>query len=222
MGRRGHGYGSEDHFIRYRTDHAELLDSYIKAALPHPGAITWLYPAQGVEEEPKDLSFVDFTEPQLKQWHAFWPNPGNRSWDGIARCDGEWLLFEAKANETELCSPRTGASPPSLRQIARALDEVKLFLGVPSETVWHWRYYQYTNRLAALYFLNVVAKIPARLIFLYFTGDVFPDGKPCPQNEQAWRLLISKCHAELKLPDMHRLSDRTHDVFAPVRVSGNR
>ncbi len=221
MGQRGHGYGSEDHFIRYRTDHPGLLDSYIKAALPRPSDITWLYPAQGIAEEPKDLTFVDFTESQLKQWRAFWPNPGNRRWDGVARCAEEWLLFEAKANESELCSPGTGALPPSLRQITRALDEVKLFLGVPSETVWHGRYYQYTNRLAALYFLNIVAKIPARLVFLYFTGDVFPDGRPCPQSEQAWRPLIGKCHAELKLPDTHRLSDRTHDVFAPVRVSGN-
>jgi hypothetical protein len=172
-GRRGHGYGSEDHLIRFRTNHPELLDSYIKAALPHPGEITWLYPAQGVAEEPKDLTFVEFTEPRRKQWHAFWPNPGNRSWDGIARCDGEWLLLEAKANEAELCSPGTGASPPSLQRITRALDEVKLLLGVPSKTVWHGRYYQYTNRLAALYFLNVVAKIPARLIFSISQGIYF-------------------------------------------------
>jgi hypothetical protein len=66
MGRRGHGYGSENHFIRYMTDHPELPDSYIKAALPHPGDISWLYPAQGAPGAPKDLTFVDFTEPQLK------------------------------------------------------------------------------------------------------------------------------------------------------------
>lgn len=216
MGQRGHGYGSEDHLIRYRIDHPDLMDSYLKVALPHLTDITWLYPAQGVAEEPKDLTFVDFTEQQLKQWHAFWPNPGNRSWDGVARCNTEWLLFEAKANETELCSPGTSASPLSLVRITKALNEVKLFLGVPSETVWHGRYYQYANRLAALYFLNVVVKIPARLIFLYFTGDVFPDGRPCPQNEQDWTLLISRCHAELKLPHTHKLSDRTHDVFVPV------
>jgi hypothetical protein len=221
MGQRGHGYGSEDHFIRYRTDHPGLLDSYLKVALPHLTHITWLYPAPGVAEEPKDLTFVEFTEQQLKQWHAFWPSPGNRSWDGVARCNGEWLLFEAKANETELCSQGTSASPPSLLRITRALNEVELFLGVPSETVWHERYYQYANRLAALYFLNVVANIPARLVFLYFTGDVFPDGRPCPQNEQEWRLLITRCHAELKLPERHKLSDRTHDVFVPIIGSGS-
>jgi len=219
MGRRGSGYGSEDHFIRYRLDDSNVLDSYVKAVLPHAGGITWLYPAQGVAEEPKDLAFIHLTEEQLRQWNAFWPNPGNRSWDGIASCDGEWLLFEAKANENELCSPGTNASPRSLQQITKALEEVKLFLGIPSATVWHQRYYQYANRLAVLYFLNVVAHIPARLIFVYFIGDVFPDGRPCPQTEQVWRLLISKCHAELGLPERHRLSDRMHEVFIPVRIS---
>ena len=76
MGQRGHGYGSEDHFIRYRTDHPAVLDSYIKAALPHHSDITWLYPAQGRAEEPKDLTFVDLTESQLRQWRAFWPKSG--------------------------------------------------------------------------------------------------------------------------------------------------
>jgi hypothetical protein len=222
MSQRGHGYGSEDHFIHYRTDYPDVLDSYIRLALAYPADITWLYPAQGVAEEPKDLTFVNFTEPQLKQWHAFWPSPGNRSWDGVAHCNGEWLLFEAKSNEAELCSPGTSASPASLAHITKALNQVKLFLGVPGEAVWHGHYYQYANRLAALYFLNVVANISARLIFLYFTGDVFPDKRPCPQDEQAWRLLINRCHVELKLPDKHKLSDRTHEVFVPVTAPGSR
>lgn len=221
MGRRGHGYGSEDHFIRYRAKHPEFIDSYVTAVLPQPdGAISWLYPSETTTaeatEEPKDLSFVDLTERQDEKWRDFWPSPGNRRWDGVARWNGEWLLFEAKANEREFISHRADASPRSLSQIIVALDEVKRYLRVPQDSVWHKDYYQYANRIAVLYFLNVVAKIPARLIFLYFTGDAFPDGRPCPQNDQDWRPLIGKCHAELKLPEVHPLSDRIHDVFVPV------
>jgi hypothetical protein len=36
------------------------------------------------------------------------------------------------------------------------------------------QYYQYANRLAVLHFLNAIANVPARLLHIYFTGDVFP------------------------------------------------
>lgn len=216
MGRRGDGYGSEHHFISYRSNHPERLDEVVNRALPNLGLIDWLYPKDGVCEEPRDLAFLELSEPQIELWHDFWPNSGNRRWDGIARCNGDWLLFEAKANETEFNSPGTDASPKSFQQIIEALGEVKRHLRVPQETVWHQKYYQYANRIAVVYFLNVVAKIPAHLIFLYFTGDAFPDGRTCPHNEQDWRLLIDNCHAALKLPSAHPLSDRIHEVFLPV------
>lgn len=218
MGRRGQGYGSEDHFICYRSNYPERLDLYINPLLPvrYKDGLDWLYPTDETTEEPRDLSFMPLTDQQLRSWYEFWPKRGNRSWDGIARCNDEWLLFEAKANAGELCSPGTGASAKSLRQITAALDEVKRYIGAPPEALWHHAYYQYANRIAALYFLNVVAKIPARLIFLHFTGDVFPGGRPCPQDEHEWRLCISQCHSALMLPEVHPLSDRMHEIFVPA------
>jgi hypothetical protein len=216
MGRRGQGYGSEDNFIEYRTKHCQLLDSRIQSILPNPGELAWLYPRQSARNEPKDLTFISMSEEQLRLWHGFWPKRGNRSWDGVARCNEEWLLFEAKANAAELFSPGTGASTGSLKQIIDAFDEAKRYLAVPAETVWQQSYYQYANRIAVLYFLNIIAKIPARLVFLYFVGDVFPDGRACPQNEPEWRPLISQCHSVLKLPHSHQLSDRIHELFVPA------
>jgi hypothetical protein len=159
---------------------------------------------------------VPLADDQLRLWHDFWPKRGNRRWDGIVRCNREWLFFEAKANAGELCSPGTDAINESLHKIKAALNEVKDYIGVPAEAVWYETYYQYANRIAVVYFLNIVAKIPARLIFIYFTGDVFPDSRSCPQNECEWAPCISECHSALMLPDSHPLSDRMHKVFIPA------
>lgn len=215
MARRGAGYGSEDHFLTYRAAHPATLDRYIQTAMGTSAPIEWLYPG-AMQGEPKDFTFIPFTPHQAEDWYGFWPRRGNRSWDGVARCGGEWLLFEAKANGGELCSPGTAATEKSLAQILAAFRRTKKYLGVPEQVDWHRRYYQYANRLAALYFLNVAARIPSRLFFLYFTGDCFPDGRPCPASETEWRPLIKECHRQLSLAEQHALSDRVHELFVPA------
>jgi hypothetical protein len=96
------------------------------------------------------------------------------------------------------------------------MAETKTFLGVPESSDWLGPYYQYANRLAVLYFLTVKAQVGARLLFGYFTGDRFPEGRACPSCVEDWRPLISECHDVLGLPEHHALSDRVHDVFVSV------
>ena len=46
------------------------------------------------------------------------------------------------------------AGPLSLARIRRSMDATKSFLGCDIEVPWHLTYYQYANRLAALYFFD--------------------------------------------------------------------
>ena len=82
-------------------------------------------------------------------------------------------------------------------------------------------YYQYANRLAFLYFLNVIARVPARLVFLYFTGDRFPDGRPCPATIERWNELINARRLTLGLEHEHALTDRVHTIFLPCAAPMN-
>ena len=105
MGKRGEGYGSEDHFLRYRTARQEEFDGILLKALGAPqGRLEWLYPSgAGGEREPQGISFID--DAGVKdRWREFWPRLGRaQTWDGIGKLHGaghgfDWVLIEAKAN----------------------------------------------------------------------------------------------------------------------------
>jgi hypothetical protein len=156
----------------------------------------------------------------MSQWREFWPQQGTQpSWDGVAQVEtgselGDWLLLEAKANHPEFCGAPCGASTQGGRpKIERALGEVRKHLGVHRHFSWLGSYYQHANRLACLYFLNNKARIPARLIDIFFVGDAFPDGRRCPTSEDEWRQLLRARDLTLGLPASHSLSDRIHEVF---------
>jgi hypothetical protein len=109
-----------------------------------------------------------------------------QSWDAVGTADGEWLLVEAKANAPEFCSPATTAAGAGREKIEHALNRVKRGLGVHRRYSWTSSYYQYANRLAMLWFLRK-RKVPARLLFIYFYGDKFPDGTPRPRQPRSGR-----------------------------------
>lgn len=96
-------------------------------------------------------------------------------------------MFEAKANHPEFCSHVCGAAGKGRAVIEAAMSKVKCHLNVHRDFQWLGTYYQYANRLACLYFLNVIGQVPARLVTIYFTGDKFPDGRVCPSTETEWR-----------------------------------
>ncbi len=222
MGRRGPGYGSEDNLLRYRAERPAELDAAILTAISRPGHLKWVYPGAQATE-PRDLDFLIFTSQQEQKWRSFWPDPGNRRWDGVATLGSEWLLLEAKANATEFQSPPSGARAESRAQICNALEETKRYMGAQPGADWYRTFYQYANRLAVLYFLNILASIPARLVFVYFIGDRFPDGRPCPQSKDEWDPLIQRCHEALGLSPGYPLVERVHDVFIPaLRVAEER
>jgi hypothetical protein len=224
LGRKGNGYGSEWHFDHYRRVQPLVLDQEIKTAMGKADAqIEWDYPCADVlANEPRGLEFLGADPSQrktLEAWRTFWPQTGKQiNWDGVARdlTTGEWLLFEAKANHPEFCSSVCGAVGKGRVLIESAMSKVKRHLNVHRDFHWLGTYYQYANRLACLYFLNVLRRIPARLVLVYFTGDKFPDGRECPLNEARWRELIQACHLTLGLEEDHPLRQQVHEVFVPA------
>ncbi len=223
MGKRGQAYGSEEHFLRYRADHPVALNDAIKHSLGASDAsFSWLYPADefpiGGSREPEGFDFLQ-NDNVLALWRGFWHQKGKQpTWDGVAKLAvgsrTEWLLLEAKANRPKLCSPPCGAAA-GRKKITQAMGKAKDFLGVHRRFSWLGTYYQYANRLTCLYFLTQVARISARLVFVYFYGDDFRDGTPCPSTEAEWRVVINACHLALGLPEPHPLSDFVREVFLP-------
>lgn len=211
-------YGSEYHLRRCLTEagtRTQLLEAVLRS-IQQAGKVVRIQPEGG--KEWKGMNFLRDHPLVMRKWKKFWPQRGNPpNWDAVARLDSEWLLFEAKANHPEFCSPPCGAVSPKSREIIRkALGQTKAYLGVHRDFPWLGTYYQYANRIACLHFLNSIANVPAHLIFVYFTGDRFPDARRCPETEAEWRRLIEACHLTLGLPERHRLSDRIHEVFFPV------
>ena len=179
MGKRGDGYGSEDHFLRYRSSRPEELNAVLLRGLgAADGAFEWVYPSGAKDEtEPEGLDFLADRDDVMARWKEYWPQRGRaQTWDGVAKLrrgvEVEWVLIEAKANTVEFVTPPCGASKEGGRdQIEKTLNRLKKRLGVHRHFPWLGTYYQYVNRLAVLHFLNDLAFVPASLLQIYFVGD---------------------------------------------------
>jgi hypothetical protein len=143
VGKRGSGYGSEDHLLGYiESDKTTLSKAVAQAADLAPREIRWIAAPvneRGVQKEFQGIRFLDPEERQrlAQAWREFWPQTGKQpSWDAIARSGDTWLLVEAKANHPEFSTPPTGASKESKKQIERSLNRVKKRLEVHRFFPW--------------------------------------------------------------------------------------
>ena len=105
-------HGSEWHLRRYLAEPSSQLSEAVLRSIQQPGKVEWKR-LEG--REWKGMNFLG--EDVIQKWKTFWPQRGNPpNWDAIARLDtqgrSEWLLFEAKANHPEFCSPPCGAVSP--------------------------------------------------------------------------------------------------------------
>ena len=113
----------------------------------------------------------------------FWPRRGAR-WDALAKTDtGKVILVEAKAYIEEGVDYGSKArNPSSIAKISKSLHESKKAFSATDDASWDAPFYQYTNRLAHLYFLRKLNNIDAYLVFLYFANA--PDvSNPCTEGE---------------------------------------
>ena len=195
-----------------------ILDTQIRSAfdLRDSDDIEWLSPLKSDEyAEYRDEAFLDRLGVNLKHTplSKFWPRRGPQ-WDALGRTrSGSVFLIEAKAHVEELVSSPTGATGKSLSQIQSALAQTKKYITSKSKTDWSSCFYQYTNRIAHLYLLRDLNKIPAFLVFVYFLNDTEMGG---PSTEAEWRSAIRLMHKHLGIR-RNRLSKYMADVFVDVK-----
>lgn len=225
MGQMGNGYGSECHLLRYLGRHREALNAAIRATVGC-GDVRWLDcpfdPASDWKDaEWKGLEFLPSNSPAREAWRRAWPQRGNPpNWDAIGQVtrngSSEWLLVEAKAHTGEIQSSCGAKDGPARQLIQETLNATKRRLAVAEEHDWMNGYYQLCNRLAVLNILQE-AGVPARLLFIYFTGDDFGrPGNACPQSEAEWQPALEDQARHVGLPKQHPLADRIHKLFLPV------
>jgi hypothetical protein len=196
----------------------ELIERQIKSAFPDltNSTIVWQSPL-GTDEysEYRDNDFIDKIglDRQEIKLDTFWPK-GGPQWDALATTtSGGIILVEAKANIPEIVSPATRASLKSKELIDKSFKETKNYLGQKNKTDWSGTFYQYTNRLAHLYFLRVKHEKPAYLINIYFIGDKDVNG---PNTEIEWKAALQVMYTYLGL-SRHKLSKYMADIFIDTK-----
>ena len=230
MGKIGHGYGSEWHLLRFLGYHRDAFSRQVRAEIGSE-ELSWLdfkfshkNKACGRDTEYNGLDFI--TDPDvLRNWYAFWPKSGRaQNWDAVGKIKHgggeEWLLVEAKAHTREIKGNGCGAtSARSIEKIEKALAETKAAFGAGSTPLENWLgpYYQYANRLAALYFLmeKYQPALPARLLFIYFLGDKHKN-QECPRTKDEWQPSIEEMESELGIDRGCPLYTRVHHLFLTV------
>lgn len=217
-------YGSERHLLRYLGRHRAEFDRRVLDATGGE-AIDWLdFPFEPtrpwLDGEWKGLDFLPAGHPGRVAWSGAWPARGNApNWDAVARLrtagGEEWLLVEAKAHLGELASAcAADAERGGRRRIAELMARVREALGAAPDRDWLNGYYQMANRLAVLHVLGA-AGVPARLLFIYFTGDTNPHGV-CPADAAGWADALAAQDRHLGLRPDHSLAGRVHRLFLEV------
>ncbi len=194
----------------------------VRQLKPTPNAIDWLSPLESDEyAEYLDDDFIDRLGIQLDQTplKSFWPRSGPR-WDGLGKTSSsQVLLVEAKAHIKELNSPATGARGRSLTKICESLESTKQFIRAKSAADWSTCFYQYTNRLAHLYFLREKNGVDAFLVFLCFLNaeEMAAADTIVPKTREEWETSILLLERLLGIPSKHKLSPYIIHVFIDVR-----
>ena len=202
------------------NDYPALLTGKIHSELAISSqSIEWVSPLRRDDfAEYRDIGFLDKLGIRSLRTplERFWPTRGPQ-WDALGRGDKrEYFLVEAKANVREIVSPPTSASSKSLELIKTSLNSCKEYLRITKPVDWSGVFYQYANRLAHLYFLRVVNKQPAFLVFVYFIGDESVSG---PSSISEWQAALTVLEGALGLSS-HRLKKYITTVFVDVKEIG--
>lgn len=195
----------------------ELINKKIKGGLSSLSdlSIKWVSPL--AEDDYAEYTDDDFIariglKPEMINLKEFWPR-GGANWDALATTDrDEIILAEAKANIPELVSNPSGAGDKSMKMIKDSLQRTKDYLNIKNGIDWTGIFYQYTNRVAHLYFLREVCNKKAYLVNIYFVGDKTVNG---PSTKEEWKGAIEVMNLYLGL-NSHKLKKYMADVFVDV------
>ena len=110
-------------------------------------------------------------------------------------------------------SPPCAASEKSRKLILSSLNETKAYLNGRPDADWSGVFYQVTNRLAHLYLLRILNKLPAHLVFIYFVGDDEMNG---PETMEEWKGAVLTIETFLGIKRT-KLSPFVHHVYLNVQ-----
>ena len=180
MAEMGLGYGSEFQLMRFLGHHRDYLNDLISKVINQSDAIEWKdYPFEKKKKsgdgEWKGIDCFGEDFPFKKEWSSFWPSKGNAmNWDGIFRVGKTWYFVEAKANADEAHQHCSAENENSIKMIDNAFAKTQKWLGICPKQSWRKSdCYQLANRLAFLYFCNVVCKIDARCLYISFINGYY-------------------------------------------------
>ena len=200
----------------------QLLDAAIRRESEEISApIQWVSPlANDNFREYRDGAFLDKLGVRLDYvpLNKFW-RPNGPCWDALGRTDdGQIILLEAKAHVGEIDNSPSKASEKSLPLIRESLESVKSYVGSRSHADWTTSFYQYANRLAHLYLLRTLNKVPAYLVNLYFLNadDMDYGRRFIPKTVAEWEDPITRQERTLGIPSQHPLSQYAIHAFADV------
>jgi hypothetical protein len=218
--------GSKRHIQNYVNESPEELSALLLSASPSlsaasTGPIDWVSPLvkDGYKEyhDREFLRRVDL-DGSWEKLSAFWPK-GGPTWDAIAKVEtgsGKGaILVEAKSHPGETPNPNRSRAkaPESIAKIEVALGATREFLQVPScAPSWMTAHYQVCNRLAHLYFMNRILRVPAWLVWLFIEND--PDWEDSASAEE-WLIYLNNIYRAIGLPDEHLLKDRIITAILP-------
>lgn len=214
---KSNGHGSLKNIQVLINEHQKIINNLIKSAFKglENDIITWKSPLKYDDfAEYKDNDFLNRVgfDPDEIQLAKFWPAKGPQ-WDALAITDKDKvILIEAKANIPELVSPRTSAKKKSKILIDYSLNETKQFLNITNDVDWSGMFYQYTNRLAHLYFLREKHNKHVYLVNIYFIGDKTVSG---PKTKQEWEGAIKVLNIYLGT-SRHKLSKYMTNLFIDI------
>lgn len=200
------------------NDRKEVLDAKISEWRGKQSKVEWLSPIKAdeyAEYRDTDMLLKLGVESTVKYpLSSFWPRNGPQ-WDALGRSGNDLYLVEAKANIPELVSPPTGAGDVSKSQIIDSLGEVKEYLNITDPVDWTGKFYQYTNRLAHLYYLRVMNGLNAYLLFVYFVNDESVKG---PSSIGEWRAAIQTMENFLGVSKSHKLKRFIGEIFIDLHA----
>jgi hypothetical protein len=200
----------------------ERLAAQIIAASPSSLSfdpeVTWASPlATDDYREYRDAEFLNAVglEAHAEAVRGFWPARGPR-WDGLAKLKGRAgeqgvLLVEAKAHLAEMESDCEAEDPASIAKIRTTLAAVQDYYRVGRRD-WMTRYYQFGNRLAHLYLLNVKLGVPTWLALVNFVDDQ----THVPTTVAEWAKHYAEVFQWAGLSPASPLLERVVMVYPPV------
>ena len=178
-------------------------------------SISWLSPLKNDDyAEYRDGSCLELIglSQLAEKLQDFWPARGPQ-WDALGQFSSGCVLVEAKAHLSEFVTPPCKAGAVSRALIDKSLFGLSEFLGVKQRNSWAGQYYQYTNRLAHLWWLREQG-VNAHLCLVGFVGDQEMNG---PNNAEDWAEAYSEADEYLGIPRHHALSEFVHHLSPQIR-----